>query len=116
MQNRYFPLVGFIYIVFSSSLLFSMSTVGDYVEHAINFISPVVMFFVIIALYSKYRNVDIFGDLECKIIAFSYVAITIADYLYPILRYWDQSFSSSHYSLFLIEVGVNAAIAKVIIK
>lgn len=116
MNRRYAPLVGFLYVVLSSSIVHSMSTVGDYVEHAIKFISPVAMFFVVVALYSKYKNLSFFNKLECKVIAVSYVLITLLEYMYPVLRYWDQNFGSAYYSLFLVELGINAAIARVIIK
>ena len=116
MKSKYIPLLAFFYITVTSSAFFSISAVGDSIEHLIKFISPMIMFLVIIALFSKYRNSNPFTKSECRYIAIAYVSITVLDYLYPVFRYWDQDFGSEHYTLFIFELGINAAIARVILK
>lgn len=114
MNRKIIPLIGFLYITVLSAAFNTLSEVGDTVEHIIQFLSPMIMFFVVIALFSKFRGITIFSKQESKLIAVSFVAITIADYLYPPLRYWDQDFGSMHYTMFFIEISVNAAIARMI--
>lgn len=116
MKTKYIPLLAFFYITVTSSAFFSISAVGDPIEHLIKFISPMIMFLVIIALFSQYRNSSPFTRSECRYIAIAYILVTILDYLYPVFRYWEQDFGSEHYTLFIFELGINAAIARVILK
>lgn len=116
MSGKVLSGIAFFYLTLLAASLHSMNVVGDVVEKTIGFVSPLVSFFVIAVLFSKFCNVEPISKTKREILAITFIAITVLEYVYPIFAYWEQTFDSSHTTLLFVELTVNSLIARVLIK
>lgn len=109
-------LLMFAVIVLSTAFMNAYEYYGDYVEKGIEFVFPIVSFFVIIALFAKFRGVSLFSEKELKIMAALYLILTVLKYVYPLYEYSEQTVDASYSTLAVLDFVINLIVARIIIK
>lgn len=109
---------GVLFFVLASALSLStaLNVYGTWVEQAIAFSAQFMTFFILIALYCKWRDIEIFSDNAILTIAISYPIIVIVKPLYMMFEYSDQTMPSSLFLTQGLEFWLSVFVATVLLK
>ena len=116
MKYNFVTIILFVYLVGTASLAAYSNTIGDTIEKSTAFLSSVVGFLVVSVVLCKLLNQEIFSKRNRLLLAWALLALTVVEYLYPVIEYWDQNAGSSYYTLFVVELGINLLIARILSK
>jgi len=96
---------GILFFIFTCvlSLSSALNTYGTLIEQFIEFASQFITFFLIIALYCKWKCIEVFSSRAVFTIAISYPIIVIIRPLYMAFEYSDQTMQTS----FLLAQGLD---------
>ncbi|MDA9557075.1 hypothetical protein N9R79_06180 [Vibrio sp.] len=114
--NQKFSLALLIFLLAGSALSNAILVSGEVVEQVISAISTVLSYAMVVCLFVKFKGSDIIGKKVMHILAGVFVAFTFIEGLAPVLIYSEQSFPSSFFTLFSIQLVINLFIARVITK
>ncbi|QMV13479.1 hypothetical protein [Vibrio spartinae] len=101
----------FAFIVLSIALATAFDYVGTTIEQVIQFITQLMTFFVVIALFGVWKKVDLFTHKSMKIIAVLYPIIIIIRTIYPVLEYTEQTIPRVYILAQSIEVILSLVVA-----
>lgn len=113
MQSRKFAALLIFFILFSLSSMAAYSVYGDFVEKTIAFLTSLMVFFVLVALFDIYRQGHNLTMKEKKVIAMSFPLLTIIEYVYPVLKYSEQKHSDYVYP-FLMDFTISLLVFTII--
>ncbi|BCL70536.1 hypothetical protein TUMSATVNIG1_24980 [Vibrio nigripulchritudo] len=97
-----------------SAFMNAYNTVGDTVEQAIAFVTPLLAYIAIIALVGIYQKVKIFSDKFISYFSVFFILFTILENVYPMYLYRDQTLPNDYLVLFFLQLLLNIYIVKVI--
>lgn len=101
-------------LVAGSAYVNAINTVGDWVEHVNAFISPVLTYIAIAALFGKYQGFNIFSRTFIKYFSILFIVMTVVDTAYPAFIYREQNFPPDFWVVFFVQLLLNIYIVRVI--
>lgn len=108
-----------IFIFLATTLLMSLASgyqyVGDFIEKALNSLGMFFTYFVLVALFAIYKGVKLFTPKQLYFLAFTTLVLTLASYVYPVFKYWEQD-ANDFLSTFLYDLILNVIIFTLLIK
>lgn len=108
-------IVIFSFVVISASIASGYQYVGDLLEKISNGLDVLNSYFILIALFSVYKNKSLFTANQLKLLAYATIAIMLFSYLYPVAKYWEQN-SNDFLSTFIYDLIINSFIFTILIK
>ncbi|OOF14565.1 hypothetical protein BZG83_05440 [Salinivibrio sp. PR919] len=114
-SDKYLSLITFLFITLAISLTSGYQYIGDFVEKGLSALSMFIGYFVLIALFSIYKDVSLFTKKQLMSIAFLSVFITLASYIYPYFKYSEQN-PSDLMSTFIYDIVINVIIFTLLFK
>lgn len=106
----------FFILTLALSISTALNAYGTWVEQAMVFAAQFMTFFILIALYCKWRGVEIFSDKVILSIVISYPILVIAHPLYMVFEYSEQTMPSSLFFTQGLEFWLSVFIASVLLK
>ena len=113
--NRTSGILFFIF-TFVLSLSTALNTYGTWVEQCIEFISQFITFFLIIALYCKWKGIEAFSSRAVFTIAISYPIVVIIRPLYMVFEYSEQTMQTSFLLAQGLDLWLSMFVAAVLLK
>ncbi|GLT17088.1 hypothetical protein GCM10007938_08650 [Vibrio zhanjiangensis] len=110
------PLLLFLFIVLTSAFMNGYNHYGDMVEKAIAMVTPLLTYAVIIALFVKFKGVDLFSRTQLRVMAVLYVIMVLIEYGYPMIIYRDQTLPPDYLTFMSLQFTLNVIIARTIIN
>ncbi|PCE69214.1 hypothetical protein B6G00_13530 [Salinivibrio sp. YCSC6] len=114
-SDKYLSLITFLFITLAISLTSGYQYIGDFVEKGLSALSMFIGYFVLIALFSIYKDVSLFTKKQLMSIAFLSVFITLASYIYPYFKYSEQN-PSDLMSTLIYDIVINVIIFTLLFK
>ncbi|OOF24799.1 hypothetical protein [Salinivibrio sp. IB872] len=114
-SEKYLSLITFLFITLAISLTSGYQYIGDFVEKGLSALSMFIGYFVLIALFSIYKDVSLFTKKQLISIAFLSVFITLASYIYPYFKYSEQN-PSDLMSTLIYDIVINVIIFTLLFK
>ncbi|ODQ01353.1 hypothetical protein [Salinivibrio sp. SS2] len=114
-SDKYLSLITFLFITLAISLTSGYQYIGDFVEKGLSALSMFIGYFVLIALFSIYKDVSLFTKKQLISIAFLSVFITLASYIYPYFKYSEQN-PSDLMSTLIYDIVINVIIFTLLFK
>ncbi|PMM09951.1 hypothetical protein BCT63_00045 [Vibrio kanaloae] len=108
-------IVIFSFVVISASIASGYQYVGDLLEKISNGLDVLNSYFILIALFSVYKNKSLFTANQLKLFAYATITIMLFSYLYPVAKYWEQN-SNDFLSTFVYDLIINSFIFTILIK
>ncbi|SIO96679.1 hypothetical protein [Vibrio spartinae] len=106
----------FAFTVLSIALATAFDYIGTTIEQVIQFVSQLMTFFVVIALFGVWKKIDLFTHKSMKIIAVLYPIIIIIRTIYPVLEYTEQTIPRVYILAQSIEVILSLVIAGIFLR
>lgn len=116
MKNSRTAGVLFFIFVFALSLSAALNEYGTWVEQAIAFSSQFMTFFILIALYCKWKNVDILGEKAIFAVVIAYPLLVVAKPLYMVFEYSEQTMPDELFFTQGLEFWLSIFVATVLLK
>lgn len=114
-SDKYLSIIIFIVVIATFSVVSGYQYVGDAFEKIINTISVFSNFFVLIALFSVYKETTLFSHKQLFFLAYFTVTMTVISYIYPYFKYSEQD-SSDLMSTFGVDLIINVFIFTILFK
>lgn len=109
---------GFLFLLLISliSISSALDTLGTTFEQLLGLLAQAITFFIVIALYGKWKGLDLFSSKVIKVIALSYPALVIVTPLYQLFEYSEQRMPTDYIYLQSLEFLFALLIAFVLVK
>lgn len=114
-SDKYLSLITFLFITLAISLTSGYQYIGDFVEKGLSALSMFIGYFVLIALFSIYKDVSLFSKKQLISLAFLSIFITLASYIYPYFKYSEQN-PSDLMSTLIYDIVINVIIFTLLFK
>ncbi|MEZ8747371.1 hypothetical protein A163_19345 [Vibrio tasmaniensis 1F-267] len=105
----------FALLTIGSAFVNAYGMVATISEQVISFISSLISYIVIVALFLRFTNVDVINSKYRTLIGASFVCITILENIYPMVMLRSQALTREYYVIFSIKLAINSYIANVIV-
>ncbi len=106
----------FLFIVLMFSISNGIDTFGTIVEQVFGFISQVLTFLLVIALYGKWQGKSLFSNKLTRLIAYSYPLFLVVIPVYQYFEYAEQTMPRSYVYMqtleFLLAVYISSVLTK----
>ncbi|MDW6092030.1 hypothetical protein [Vibrio rhizosphaerae] len=106
----------FVFIVLSIALATAFDYVGTTIEQVIQFVTQLMTFFVVIALFGVWKKIDLFTHKSMRIIAVLYPIIIIIRTVYPLLEYTEQTIPRIYIFSQSIEIILSLVVAGIFLR
>lgn len=114
-SDKYLSLIIFLGVISTFSVVSGYQYIGDVFEKIINTISVFSNFFVLIALFSVYKEKSFFTCNQLLFMAYLTVFMTLVSYVYPYFKYSEQD-PSDLMSTFGFDLILNILIFTILFK
>lgn len=107
-------LIPLFVLIVGPAFLNANSTIGDHVEKAIAFASPILGMIAIVLLLSKWRGIEAFSVGFIRWFSGVFISMTVIESVYPIFAYAEQTPPSDYWSTFAIQFFFNLYIVGIL--
>jgi hypothetical protein len=114
-SDKYLSIIIFVVAISTFSVASGYQYVGDIFERIINAVGVFSNYFVLIALFSIYKNASLFTRKQLLFLAYFTIVMTLISYLYPYFKYSEQD-STDLMSTFGFDLLINIFIFTILFK
>lgn len=101
-------------LIFGPAYLSASAEIGDHIEKAIAFASPILGLIAIVALLTKWRGVELFGRDFIRGFSGVFLIMTLLAGIYPVFAYAEQTLPSDYWFTFFVQFSFNLYIVSIL--
>ncbi|KUJ00759.1 hypothetical protein [Vibrio sp. MEBiC08052] len=101
----------FVFVVLSIAVATAFDYIGTTIEQAIQFVTQIMTFYVVIALFGIWKKVDLFTHKSMKMIALLYPTLVVIRTIYPLFEYAEQTIPRTYIFAQSVEIIISLLIA-----
>lgn len=114
-SDKYLSIIIFVVAISTFSIASGYQYVGDIFEKVINAVGVFSNYFVLIALFSVYKETSLFTRKQLLFIAYFTIVMTLISYIYPYFKYSEQD-PADLMSTFGFDLLINIFIFTILFK
>lgn len=114
-SDKYLSIIIFVVAISTFSIASGYQYVGDIFEKVINTVGVFSNYFVLIALFSVYKETSLFTRKQLLFISYFTIVMTLVSYLYPYFKYSEQD-PADLMSTFGFDLLINIFIFTILFK
>ncbi|KAB5596945.1 hypothetical protein O4N82_23745 [Vibrio parahaemolyticus] len=108
-------LILLLIILTGAAFVNAFAKVGDIVEQAIEFITTLLGYGAVIALFAAYKGIPLLEKKVLSVIAVFYIFMTVIEAFYPVFIYREQTLPADYFTVFFLQFAMNVYIVKVVL-